>query len=516
MCFGKERMTPSAAHSGRHMLDGTVRVFLADALFPLTGVLTAAFLTRRLGPHGYGLFVLAATLIGWIEWSIASLFSRATIKCVGETEDWQSVGTAVLQLHLVVGGGVAMILWALVPRIAGMLNEPQLTSSLQLFVFDILLFNLAHAQRSILVGIGRFRERAWASAGRALGKVLLIVTLVGCGFSVSGAIVGSMGASLTELVIGRYYLRLPLLQRSSFPLRRLWGYALPLSLSALSVAFYNRMDLLAVKMLGGTAEQAGFYGAAQNVSWLPGIFAASFAPLLLSTLGRALRAGDLAFAKRVSRDAMRAVLLCLPFIALAAGTAGEIIGLIFHPAFLPAAPLVSLLLFASLALMMLSVTTAIVTAADKPSWTLALTGPLVPLGLIGHWLLIPRLGPLGASLVTTLVASVGALASVLAVYTLWRILPPARTLWRSVLLCGCAYALAVVWPTAGLFLFVKLVVLGLAILCAFIMLGEFDAGELALVRSLLQPGTLAEHAETTEHLQKDESPRDETQVRHHG
>jgi len=86
--------------------------------------------------------------------------------------------------------------------------------------------------------------------------------------------------------------------------------------------------------------------------------------------------------------------------------------------------------------------------------------------------------------VTTLVAGLGALASVFAIYRLWRILPSLGTLWRSVLLCGCAYAPAVLWPAAGLLLFLKLPAIGLYIVIAFSALGELNTGEVALVRAL--------------------------------
>jgi hypothetical protein len=42
---------PRSFPAGRHLLDGTVRVFLAEALMLPTGLLTVAVLTRRLGPH---------------------------------------------------------------------------------------------------------------------------------------------------------------------------------------------------------------------------------------------------------------------------------------------------------------------------------------------------------------------------------------------------------------------------------------------------------------------------------
>jgi O-antigen/teichoic acid export membrane protein len=260
----------------------------------------------------------------------------------------------------------------------------------------------------------------------------------------------------------------------------------PLFLFALSMRICDKLDLLVLKVLGATAAQAGIYGAAQNLSLVPGIFALSFSPLLLSTLSRVLCAGDTCLAKATSRDAMRVVIGLLPFAGMTAGAAPEIVGLIFGPAFLPAAPLLALLIFAGVARVMISVTTAILTAAGKPGWTFALIGPLLPLTTAGYLLLIPRWDAIGAALVTSLFAGLGALAAVLAVYRIWRILPPAATLLRSTLLCGLAYTLAILWPTPGLLLLLKLPVIGLIVGLWFLLLGEFSAGEIAMVRSMFR------------------------------
>jgi O-antigen/teichoic acid export membrane protein len=48
------------------MVEGTIRVFLGEMLLVPTGLVTAAFLTRKLAPEGYGLFAVAATLVAWI------------------------------------------------------------------------------------------------------------------------------------------------------------------------------------------------------------------------------------------------------------------------------------------------------------------------------------------------------------------------------------------------------------------------------------------------------------------
>jgi O-antigen/teichoic acid export membrane protein len=479
-------LTPPFSHPGRHLLGGTIRVFLAEALFPLTALITTAFLTRRLGPEGYGLLVLTATLVVWVEVSIDSLFSRAFIKFVGNAEDWRPIGSAVARLHFITGGSATVLLVLLSVPLAQLLNEPVLAGYLCLFALNIPLASLAQAHRNVLVGCGGFAQAALMSAGRWIARLLLIVLLVELGLSVPGAILGSIGASLVALTIGQRCVRLSVFHRAPVPVPpSFWSYALPLFLSALSLSCYTRLDLFALKVLGGTAVQAGMYGAAQNLSLLPGLFAASFSPLLLATLSRLLRDGQASLAREISCNAMRAVLGLLPVAAMIAGATHEIVGFFFGTIFLPAAELLGMLIFGAVALVMISVAIAILTAAGKPRWTLILTGPLVPLAVIGHLVLIPRFGPLGASIVTTLLAGLGALVAVLAVYRLWHIVPPTMTLGRSILVSGLAYALAVLWPVRDFLVLPKLLVISSLVLLAFLVLGELRKSEIAMLRSIL-------------------------------
>jgi len=46
-------------------------------------------------------------------------------------------------------------------------------------------------------------------------------------------------------------------------------------------------------------------------------------------------------------------------------------------------------------------------------------------------------------------------------------------------------AAALLWPTHGLFVFAKLIVLGMISLLGYWWIGEFRQGEIAVVRSLL-------------------------------
>ena len=477
--------------STRHTFVGSFRVFLAESLLIPSALLTAAYLARRLGPEGYGLFTVAAALVAWIEWSLTALFSRASVKFVADSADWRPIGAAILRIHLAASLAVALLLWLLATPLAAFLGEPAVAGYLRVFALDIPLFSLAQAHRNILIGVGKYTERALGAAARWVSRLILVVVLVELGLSVEGAIWGSIGASLVELAVVRVFVRPAFSAPATFQMRKLWGFAVPLLLSALALRFFDKLDLITLTALGGTAEQAGHYGAAQNLSILPSLVTLAFSPVLLSALSRALREGDRRFARGLSRHAMRGVVLLAPFAGLVAGSASEIVRLVFGPAFDAAAPLLSWLIFAALALVLVSVGTAILTAAGRPGLTLALTGPIPLLALSGYVILIPQLGPPGAALVTTLCATAVALGTVLAVRLVCQASPPIGSVFRSTVLGVAAYALGTMWATPGFLLLVKLPLMSLAILLAFGLLGEFSKAELRAGRALLsrQPET---------------------------
>lgn len=480
--------TPGFTTNPRHhMVEGTIRVFLGEMLLLPTGLLTAAYLTRKFAPEGYGLFALAATLVAWIEWSISSIFARATFKLIGEADDWRPIGAAVTRLHLALGGTMGLGLWLCADTIAVALKAPALGYYLRLFAIDIPIFSLAQAHRSILVGIGNFQQRARVTAIRWIARLLFIVILVRMGLSIPGAIIGSIGASVVELAYCRLCVQPALFGRINFPIRQLWDYAVPLLLFAVSMRLLDKLDLFMLQGLRGSAAEAGIYGAAQNLTLLGGLFALSFSPLLLSTLSRMLRAGEFELARRTGRDAFRVVVGMLPFAAMTSGAAEEIAVSVFGETFRPAAIPLAVLMVGSVGFVAISVATAILTAAGKPRWTVVLTAPLVLLSIAGNLWLIPKMGTLGAALVTTLVGGIGALAAIVTVRHLWGVGLPMATLARSLLISVIAYVLAAGWPVTGvLFLVLKLSAIGLMVLLGFFALGEFSTAELGAARAMFR------------------------------
>jgi O-antigen/teichoic acid export membrane protein len=461
----------AATERFRETLHGSARVLAAEALAVPTGIVVVGFLARRLGADGYGELTLATASVAWIEWSVASALSRAAVTLVAQAEDRLAAGAAVVRTYLWASLGTAVLLWGAAPALAAALGRPPLALDLRLFALDVPLFLLAQAHRSILIGTGAFAARAVLAAWRWIARMVGVVTLVALGFGIPGAIAGAIGASLVELAIARRYVRPPLLGGHMAPGPLVVRVGLPLALFDLGIRAFDKLDLFCLTALTGSSRLAGFYGAAQNLSTAPGMFAMSFSPLLLSTLARTVREDAQRIARPVAVDALRIVIALLPFAAMAAGARGEITALVLGEAFLPAAPLFALLVFGELAVAVVSVCAAILTAAGRPAWTFALSGPMVALALAGNLALIPRFGAIGAALVTTAVAGAGALAALAAVHRAWKIAPPGATVIRSAAVAALAYVAASLWPTPGVLVLGKLAAIGGGIVAA-LLLGE--------------------------------------------
>nr|MBC7245077.1 oligosaccharide flippase family protein [Chloroflexota bacterium] len=464
---------------------GTFQLSAAEVLGLVLGFGISVILTRRLGPALYGLYSVAVTVVLWIELGIHYMFHQATIKFLAEASDWQKTASALVQAGLLVGLAAAALLAMSAPILAAWLKAQELVLYLRLLALDIPLYALASGHKSTLIGRSAFAKGALPGIWYWSARLLLVIMFTGLGLSAPGALLAIVGSSAVQFIVTRFFIRPALLKRASFPLRPILGYALPLFLHGTSLRVLTRLDLLLVQGLGGTAAVAGYYGAAQNLAIVTlGTLASSLSSPLLSTVTKLRQAGQEDAAREMTAQALRLLLCLLPFAALVAGASTEIVQLAYGDFFSPAAPLLSWLIFGGVALLILSVCSALLVAAGKPGVTLILTSPLLPLAVAGHCLLIPRYGSIGAAAVTTVVLGLAALGGVLGACRFWEVHPPLGSAVRSSAISVLAYIVAAFWSTPGFLLVGKLLVIGAAILLAFLLLGGFSAREFALLRSL--------------------------------
>lgn len=469
---------------GIHITVGTLQGFAASSLSLPTGILTAAFLSRTLGPVNYGALTVAASIVIWIEGTITMGFSRAAVKFVAEAEDWRSVSTRFLQVQLVVSLLAAFFLALVAPILASWLNAAELSTYLRLFSLGIPFSALFNIHQSILVGRGLFGSRALLIATYWLSRMVLIFLFVGLWPSVASAIMALIVSYFLVFIGSRFFVNPTLMGNSDLSFRNLWDFAWPLFFYAVGISLFNRLDLFFVKGLSGIPQAAGFYGAAQNLTIVPALFMASLSPLLLSKLTQLCSQGQRESAKAMIQKAIRLTFSLLPFAGMAAGAAAEVVLVIYGKLFLPTGQILAILIFASIGVSMIVVSSSALIAANRPELTFYLILPIVISAFGAHFLLVPRFGPIGAAGVTTGLSWLGACGFMLAVYRVWKVRLPISTFVRSITICGLAYILASKWQTPGLLLLIKLPVISMVIIITITLLGEFSGDEIAFVRSI--------------------------------
>ena len=226
---------------------------------------------------------------------------------------------------------------------------------LRLFSLEIPIFAAAAASRNVLVGLASYWQQALVSASRWLGRMTLIALFVYIGWSVTGAILGSIGGVLIAWILGQAFVGRASWGRAEFPYRQLLELAVPAFLLMLSVRLFDRVGLLMLKALGDSDVEVGYYGAAQNLAMIAGIVAMTTTPILISTLSVAWREGKTAHARKAAGDSIRAALGFLPFAAIVAGSSEEVVELLFGPTFIEAAPLAVWMMLVAVTLVVISV-----------------------------------------------------------------------------------------------------------------------------------------------------------------
>jgi O-antigen/teichoic acid export membrane protein len=285
-------------------------------------------------------------------------------------------------------------------------------------------------------------------------------------------------ATLGELVVARIHVR-PTLRHDgpTLPLATLFRYAAPLIVSATCIRLVDRVDLFALRLFGGSMDSVGAYGVAQNLALGPGVFGQAFAPAIIAMLSVRWRRGDMQAARRGAGNTLRLGVLLLPFALLAAGAAPGLVNTFFGDAYAEAAIPFALLGVGATGMLVLSLASSILLAADYTRWTMALTIPALVIALLGHALAVPRFGAVGAAAVSATVGIAGAFAAAALVRTLTGTPLPIASLIRAIPSGIVVGSVAMLWPQRGFLLFAQLAALATMLTAMLVLGGELSPRE---------------------------------------
>lgn len=320
-----------------------ITLFVALSLANASNYLFHVIISRLLGPSDYG--ALTALLSAFLILSIPAGAVQVTIArmVAARGEDRQSAGGLLASANRQIaflGIGVAVLIAALSPVIAGFLHLPSMVAALMLAAYAVPTFPAAVFQGG-LQGSLRFNRLAVAVVASTLARIVVGLMFVNLGFGVTGAAAASVVAQLLLACLSWALLkplvpslavrdRVPVLKECAWSAVGLTGFWVMVSLDTIMARHYlSRYD-------------SGLYGAAATLSHL-----VLFAPGAIAIVALPKFAA-LAKDRRRLRESVVGTATLVLFIgavaALGIGVLPELaIRILFGASYVDAAPMVRLL-----------------------------------------------------------------------------------------------------------------------------------------------------------------------------
>ncbi|MFC2030730.1 lipopolysaccharide biosynthesis protein [Chloroflexota bacterium] len=506
----------------RHLPRGALYLVIGQGTFLLIGYLLHAFLARSLTPALYGVFGVVMVILGWAEITVNNGVPSALQKYLPDAALSEfSVRRAAIRSQAVISVGVFLALFLTAPLLANLLQSPHLTGYLRLAFLDILVMGAYAYYRGVLNGWRAFRQLSLTIAAYSLSKLVAIFLLVYAGFGVQGALVGNIVASFGGLVVGYLWIRrreartkaaqqMELPSGGSDPAQvrvsvssagghdhppdpatgkrlnrgQLLAFVLPAVLFTLASNLLLGLDLMGVEAFVGDPDQVGYYAAAVNLANAPRLVLLAFSFALLPSLSHAISAQNMTQTRHYLQQTIRLLaLVLLPILALVTATARPLVAFVFSAAYLPAAPILTVLIFAYASYTIYITLVTSLLAENKPRQALTIPALLLPVAVVLVWLGIAKLGAMGAAFAA--LVSVGLAAIVVVVYVFHRFRPvlDVVSLIRILLASLVVFGVARLWMPSGLALVLGYGLLAVLYLLLLLALREFSPRDLALVRT---------------------------------
>jgi stage V sporulation protein B len=448
---------------------GLVSIAGAKGYFIVTSYAVQLLLPRIFGEaKEFGLY--SATMSGVAI--LTNVLIVATIQSVSKfvSEDEPRAEVTLrqgLRVQTLVGGALALGLFALAPAIARLLLDDQLTRLLR--VASVVVF--AYALYAAVVG--SLNGRHWFSKQARLDVTFSTLRTVGIlvgaalGLGAIGAVAGFATASATILSISLIWIGFGK-RGEPIPLRRWIGFMAPIWTYQICLNGILMIDLQVLKRtateiaFASTAtgqaavdlanQYVGYYRAAQTFAFVPYQLIISMTFIVFPMISRATSIGNREAARSTIQHAMRLSLLLLLLVAApTSGAADGVMRLAYPAEYLAGAPALSILVFGVVAFALFAVAATAISGAGKPSLAAMIAGVSLVAVVVANRVLVMRAG-LGEQMLeaaatgTAIGMAIALVLSAWAVYQTFGVFIPVVTWIRAALAAGAGYATAAAVP----------------------------------------------------------------------
>ncbi|MDB4971587.1 MAG: virulence factor family protein [Myxococcales bacterium] len=499
---------PKSVSAGR----GLVFITAAKLWFMVAGYVIQFALPRALGsPARYGVWVVVLSILSPVNNVMVTATIQGVSKFTAEIEARQSsVLRAALKLQSMLGGGVALAFFLLAPLVAWFEHDPTLVPYLRLSTGVA----LAYAFYAVFVGWANGRKEFHKQAGLDITystlRCLFVVGAAAATHSAMAAVGGFVAAASIILVVAVVVVGLGSPSSSEpFEVNRLVRFFGGVAFYLLIVNLLMFADGLLLKrvvsewatargLADPTAyanEQAGLYGAVQNVARIPYQLILAVTFVIFPLVSKSTFDQDLERTRGYVRATMRySLVVAALFAAVLAARPEATMRLFYKPEYAVGARALSALVLGYVCFSLFNIAGTIINGAGRTLPTTIIGVVTLAATVAAEWIgiriaLETGSDPLFVAAATTAATmGLGVLLSGAYLYRTFRAFMPALTLVRVALAYAAALATGWAWTRAGILpgkvgTLVSCAAVGIVYLVVCVVTGELRPSELKRLRA---------------------------------
>ncbi|MBX3489214.1 lipopolysaccharide biosynthesis protein [Parvibaculum sp.] len=302
-------------------------------------------LARMLSPEEFGTIALLYLFVGIASAFADSGFSSALIQKqdAGHVDE-----STVFWLNVALGAAMALVLALLAPAIAAFFGIDMLVPLMLVLALNLFVAALGSIHRTLLTKKLDFKTQMVVGLAATFGSGALAIWMAWNGYGIWALAAQTLVAGVfTTVLLWVFNPWRPLLVFSVASARRLFRFGGFMLVSGLLNVAYERSYALVLGRLFGVAELA-FYNRADGTKQVPaGVLSGILSRVAFPVFSSA--ANDPERLRRGVRMALRSIMLInVPSMIGLAALAGPVIDLLFGDAWLPAAPILTVLCLAGI------------------------------------------------------------------------------------------------------------------------------------------------------------------------
>jgi O-antigen/teichoic acid export membrane protein len=271
--------------NGSRFLLGAVAQLSSRGVMLASGFVQFLYLSRTLGPEGYGLYSVAFSLNLLVFSVVDPALTSGLVTMLGGDSRGRAFARTSARLVLGVGLLLVLVAWGVAPWVARFLQTPELVGPLRCLAPALLLQLLSMHSSQCLVGEGRWYAPASSLSLMWLTRLAVGWVLVENGWGAMGAAaavpVSLLLQFLTNQLQGAHWVWQP----GAMLLRDWWSHSRHLMAGSMLHNLVYGMDLPVLKRFV-SATEAGQYAAAQNLGLPVQSLCLSLLPMLQQRLAK--------------------------------------------------------------------------------------------------------------------------------------------------------------------------------------------------------------------------------------